>query len=305
MPIPSALKSGDTIGIFAPSSRVDTEQVEKAKNILESKGLSVYIHPQTALQEHQSAGNAKQKADAFHDLLTNHEIKAIWAASGGNRCSQMLDYVDWHIVKQNPKILIGFSDFTNLLNAIYKKTGLSGFYAPTLLRLNTQDIAYTDFLLEIMKGKEFFYPMKDAQIINKGVAEGRLIGGTLMVYQTLLGTEYQADTAGNILFLEEVYEETNRIDRVLLQLKRTLPFSKLSGIMFGSFTKMLDTGVLPFGFTIEDMIKEHTEGLDIPIIMNAPFGHGDHFQAIPFGTKVKLDVSEKAKLTLLEPVVKA
>ncbi len=296
---PPALKPGDKIGIMAPSSYIEKKDIETSKAVLEKRGFEVFIHPQTYERENQSAGNHLQKSLAFQGLWQrkDNDIKAIWAAGGGNRALHLLETLNFEKLKSNPKILIGFSDTTALLNAVYSHTGITTFHGPVFKNLHKYN--ELDHLLDLLSGKTITYPMNKAKCLHKGEAQGHLIGGNLSVFQYLPHTLPGEFWKNGILFLEDCNEELSHIDRMFLHLKRTGVLEQIKGLVIGEFSDLKDTG-RPFGFSLEDIIHEHTAGLDIPIIMSAPFGHGKTLYTFPIGGKVSLKANEKSISMSLE-----
>lgn len=296
---PPAIKTGDTIGVMAPSSYVETEQVEKARLFLENKGFQVFIHPQTEEKFNQSAGTNTQKTEAFHDLIKNPDINAIFAAGGGNRALHILDMIDYDLVAAHPKIIMGFSDVTALLNAINAKTGLTTFHGPVVTWIPELADMF-DFNMAVLRGETPEYPMEQCRILRKGNAKGHLVGGNLSVFHLMPNTNFAPVTKGGILFLEDLREEINKIDRMLLQLRRTGVMAEITGIICGNFRDLGDNG-RPYGFTLDDLLLEHTAGYDIPIVMNAPFGHGKQLYTMPIGGHTELYAgNDKVTLTLTE-----
>lgn len=283
---PPALKKGDTIGVMSTSCWVEEEDVLTAKNFMESEGYRVNIHPQTFKRLNQSAGSAKDKADALNDLFTDSEVRAIFISRGGNRASTMIDKLDFNLIKQNPKILIGYSDLTILLNSIYQKTGLVGFHGPLFRELPThQDYKQ---MIGVLSGEDETLDLSDCTIINAGDVEGTLIGGNLSVFQGLIGTDYLPDMNGTILMLEDVGDHISRYDRMFCHLKNSGILNQISALIIGSFSEVKDSENSQFGFSLKDIILEHTQGLNIPIIMDAPFGHGERLCTLPIGANVTL-----------------
>ncbi|PCK00300.1 MAG: LD-carboxypeptidase [Zetaproteobacteria bacterium] len=294
---PPALKAGDTIGVFSPSSWVEREDIEKSKALLKSRGFKVFVHPQTYEREHQSAGNHLQKSLAFQGLWQRKDIKAIWAAGGGNRCTHLIESINFRRLNTSPKILIGFSDVTSLLNAIYAQTNITTFHGPVFKNLHRYK--QLDHLIDLLSAKRVTYPITDNNILRSGKAKGHLIGGNLSVFQYLpqtLPNEFYKD---GILFLEDCNEELSRIDRMLLHLKRLGVLNDINALVFGQFTDMQETGK-PFGYRLKDIIEEHTEGMQYPILHNMPFGHGKDLYTFPIGTRAEID-TEANKFTLLDP----
>lgn len=278
--MPPALRPGDTIGIMSPSSRIDAALVEAGAALLRDKGYDVFIHPQTYAQLHQSAGTNEQKRDALHDLVRDPKIKAVIFSTGGNRSLHLLDHLDYDLIKKNPKIYMGFSDNTVLLNKITAETGIVTYHGPALKRLvkNPQ----IDFNLRLLAGEEKIIPLDGAKILREGTAKGILIGGNLSLFQYLIESGEIPAPKGAILFLEDIAEEYSRIDRDFCYLRRTGLMDKIGGLILGQFTDLLDSGT-PFGFSFEDIIAEHTQGLNIPILTNAPFGHATDLYSLPIG----------------------
>jgi muramoyltetrapeptide carboxypeptidase len=272
------------IGVFSPSSYVEKQDIEDAKTVLESQGHRVFIHPQTYERHNQSAGTHAQKIEALHSLYTNDEIDLIWAAGGGNRSLHILDDLDFDLIRANPKPMIGFSDVTALLNGISVKTGAPNIHGPVFKHVSKHQ--------EGLKAlsENFVLPLHGAHTLNHGHAEGMFFGGNLSLFQYLPQTLGKDFTKGSILFLEDCHEELSRIDRMMLHLRRLGVFEHAAGLMFGSFTALQDSAT-PFGFTLQEIIAEHTDGLDIPIVMNLPFGHGEQNHPLPIGIRGVFDPS--------------
>lgn len=287
-----ALRPGDKIGVMAPSSYVEKEDIEKSKALLEKKGYEVFIHPQTYEREHQSAGSHLQKSLALQGLWQrkDDDMKAIWFAGGGNRATHLLETLNFKKFKKNLKILIGFSDTTALINGVYAHTGLTTFHGPVFKDLHKHK--QLDHTLNLLSGNLVTYPMTKAKCMNPGQAKGHMIGGNLSIFQYLPQTLPNEFWKDGILFIEDCNEELSHIDRMLLHLKRIGVLEQIKGIIFGEFLNLRDTG-RPFGYTLEDIILEHTESLDIPIAMNAPFGHGKSLYTFPIGTEVHFKSSKK------------
>ena len=281
-----ALKTGDCIGVMAPSSYVERADIERAQALIEGHGYKSFIHPQTYERNHQSAGTGAQKAEAFHELWARNDIHAVWAAGGGNRCLPLLELINFDQLKVTPKPFVGFSDATALLNGIYAHTGIPTIHGPVLSKLHKHKQIAS--LIRMLEGKDTSIPLDQAQVINAGRAEGVMVGGNLSLFQYLPQTLPTPFWKNAILFLEDCNEELSRIDRMLYHLKRLDVFKDISGLVFGQFTSPKESG-RPFGFSLEDIIKEHAEGLSIPIVMNAPFGHGEDLYPIQIGTRMTFD----------------
>lgn len=283
-----------TIGVFAPSSYVERTDIEKSKSVLENRGYQVHVHPQTYARHHQSAGTESEKAGAFHALWNDPAIDVLWAAGGGNRCLHLLPHLNIANLK-NPKPVIGFSDVTVLLNALYAQAHIPAIHGQVFK--NVYKHTELDQLLSLLTGEAQNYPVQNCTTINQGTASGPLIGGNLSVFQYLPAAFKTKFWDNTILFLEDTGEEYSAFDRTMRHLKNLGILDDISGLIFGNFANWKDSG-RPYGFSFEEIVAEHTEGLDIPIIANAPFGHTGPFYALPVGARASLHALEDISLTI-------
>ncbi|MCB9979038.1 MAG: LD-carboxypeptidase [Rhodospirillales bacterium] len=286
MPAAFPLRPGDTIGVCSPSSFVLPDDLAAGISALESRGFRVRIHPQTYARWNQSAGTHAEKISALHDLFTDPDIRAVWAAGGGNRALHLLDRIDWDLIRNHPKPFIGFSDSTALLNTMTARAGLTTIHGPVLKRVRKG--AELDHLLKLLSGESVCLPVDEVEIFRPGIAQAPLFGGNLALIQCLVGTHDMPDCSGAILFLEDVGEEISRIDRGFAQIARAGIFRKIAGLVLGHFADMKDSG-RPFGLTLRDIVAEHLDGCDIPIILNAPFGHSGPLYALPVGGEGQIE----------------
>jgi muramoyltetrapeptide carboxypeptidase len=293
---------------MAPSSRVDRKALAAAVALIKGMGFNVYVHPQTYVRRGQSAGTAEQKARALYDLYANPKISAIFAAAGGNQAMGFrLNLVDYELIQKNPKILMGFSDVTYVLNAVSEQTGMVTFHGPTVQTLGGRKFSKAQIkqCFNLLGGRTADMPLKKAKVIHPGAAHGPLVGGNLSLIASMMGTPWQPDFRGKILFLEDCGDELSRIDRMLNHLRNAGVFDQVSGIVLGGFTALTDKGSHPYGRTVEKMMREALTGYDIPVIMNAPFGHGPDLYTLPVGAPAHLDARKGAsRLTLDGPAVK-
>ena len=294
-----ALKPGDTIGVMAPSSYVEKDDIEKSKALLEKRGYKVFVHPQTYERKNQSAGDELQKTLALQGLWQRTDINAIWAAGGGNRAMHFMDSINFNAIKKKPKIFIGFSDVTALLNGIYANTGLTTFHGPVFKQVHKH--AELDHLLGLLSGQKASYDLKGAETVHSGKAQGKLIGGNLSLFQYLPQTLPGKFWKNSILFLEDAGDELSRFDRMFLHLKRIGVLKDIKALLLGDFSVSKDSG-RPYGFSLEDLVHEYTDELNIPVVMNAPFGHGKNLYTFPIGVKAEINTENKS-LNLLEKSV--
>jgi len=301
---PLALKKGDTIGIMAPSSTLSEDHIAKTIIMLKDRGYKVFVHPQTFATLGPSAGTPQEKAAAIADLYRDPTIKAIFLARGGNRAGAVLPYLDYRLIKKNPKIIMGYSDATVLLNTIQKKAGVITFHGPVAKDMTKWDDAQLKQCFNLLQGKPSDMPLKDAAILQRGDASGKLIGGNLSLIISLLGTPYEPDFKGALLFLEDCNDEKSRIDRMFIHLANAGVFKKINGLILGTFSNLTDSGA-PFTLSFEDIVNEAVGSAHIPVIMDAPFGHGKDLYTLPVGAEARLSATRKgqAKLRLDGPAV--
>jgi muramoyltetrapeptide carboxypeptidase len=298
--LPPSLQPGDTIAIMAPSSKAGSAAIAKARKKLEQLGFRVRIHPQTFARDKQSAGTPKQKAAALHKLFADPEVKAIFAARGGNGAGHMLELLDYDLIRRNPKIFMGYSDVTALHAAIHAKTGLVTFHGPNFSSFSRAEMTAKQIrqCFNLFAGTETDLPFAKARVLRGGSAKGKLVGGNLSLLVSLLGTPYMPKMDGAILYVEDCCDEISRFDRMFLQLRNAGVFDKISGLIVGQFTDITDSGKTPFARKLPQVIGEATQGKKFPVVVNAPFGHGKDIPAYPFGAKAVLDASGKKKPTL-------
>jgi muramoyltetrapeptide carboxypeptidase len=213
----------------------------------------------------------------------------------------MLDGIDYTLLSGCNKLYCGYSDSTALSFALHSQSNVSGMFGPMVQNLAALTPTDQSYFFDMLSGKAPPYILDETvDIVKPGQARGELVGGTLALICSLVGTQYTPVINGQILYIEDCFEELSRIDRMLGQLKLALPFSKLGGLIVGRFTDIQDNGT-PFGFSLADIIVEHSAAINGPVIMNAPFGHGGRLQSLPFGVQARLKVSEdttKASATL-------
>ncbi len=303
---PPALKPGDTVAISSPAGAVwDSGNVEKFTGIIESLGFKVK-HGQT-LKEKTGyfAGNDELRAKELNTFFADAEVKAIFSQKGGWGCARLLEKLDYETIRKNPKVIMGFSDITSLLVAIYSKTGLVTFHGP-VGNSGWNDFS-VDYIKRVLMKKEavtYAYPDKDEDkpyLLNPGKAKGTLIGGNLAVLAGIMGSKYLPDWKNKILFLEEVEEEPYSVDRMLTQLRLAGVLKNISGFVFGKCAKCLAEE--PFkAFTLKEVLEQHIKPLKIPAFYGAMIGHIENKYTIPVGVKAEID-ADKFEIKLLEAAV--
>lgn len=287
------LKAGDTIAITSPAGAVwDEAQVEKFSNILKGFGFNVVLGNTLKLKTGYFAGTDEDRAKELNDLFANKNIKGIFCMKGGWGCARILNLLDYKMIALNPKVLIGFSDITTLLNAIYTKTGLITFHGP-VGNSGWNDWTSSVFKSVVMNREQTAFPtgpnVEDMTItINKGTVKGTLVGGNLTVISSLIGSGYLPDWKGKILFLEETKEEPYRIDRMLTQLKLAGVLKQLKGVAIGKFVKC-EAEEPQKAFNYMQVLEQHFRLLTVPVFYGLMTGHIENKLTLPVGAEVSLD----------------
>ncbi len=310
---PPRLKAGDTIGLVNPAGATfHAEDVAVAAETVAALGLKMKTGEHLLDRYGYLAGSDKARAKDVNDMFADRDVMAILTLRGGWGCNRILDLLDYNLISQNPKILMGYSDITSLLLALNAKTGLVTFHGP--VGISTWNKYSTQFVRKLLFNAEAFsmenpreigdnlVQVKDRVLtINGGKAKGILLGGNLSVLTAMVGSEFLPDFKDNILFLEEVGEDIYRVDRMLTQLKLAGILSKLSGFVFG---KCSDCGPgKGYGsLTLEEVFDDHIRPLGIPAWYGSMIGHIEKKFTIPLGIEAEID-ADNGRITLLEPSV--
>lgn len=291
--LPPSLKKGDSVALFAPAGAVfENHHVEKLTSVLNQLGYRVELAKNLNLKKGYLAGNDKERLSAFHDLIRNKEVKALIAVRGGWGCARILKDIDLDLIKSNPKIIMGYSDLTSLLNYITENTGLITYHGP-MAYSTWNELALSEFSSRFVhQNKTQFINKLDEENYsnNKGVAQGKLCGGNLTVISHMIGTTYAINSANKILFLEEINEEPYVIDRMLTQLRDADVFKKASGIVLGKFHKCIPE-IEEKSITLTEVFDYHFKDLDIPVFGFANFGHVKDKYILDIGREAKINTS--------------
>jgi len=308
---PKRLKKGDTIGLITPGSYIDDEGLQKAVTNLEGLGFQVKLAKNIRAERGFIAGTDAQRLADLHSMFSDTQVAGIWCARGGYGSGRLLPSIDYRLIKKNPKIVVGFSDITALLQGIYKETGLIGFHGPVgasdftdyTVEYLTKILIEPSDKLNIALSKENESLAKTDRVfqtatIRGGIATGKLVGGNLSLLAPLAGTKYQPNINRKLLFIEEIGESPYRIDRMLTQLRQSYPLKAAAGIILGVFRgceKKEGSRSLSLLETLTDRLGD----LNIPVFYGAAIGHiGDNL-TLPIGGKARFD-ADSGVLTLLE-----
>ena len=304
---PKALKKGDKVALISPASNLDEpEDLNIDCDVMRWLGFEPVVGKNVMNQYGYLAGKDKERADDLNEMFSRKDIAGIFCTRGGYGTMRMLPYIDYDIIKKNPKVIIGYSDITALHQAIYKMTGMVTFHGPVA------GSTFNDYTMEYLNRAIFsnkpIGPIKNPPTpenkveienrlikINKGKAVGNLIGGNLSLIVSLIGTPYDVDYKNKILFLEEVGEEPYRLDRMLTQLWLAGKLQQLNGIIIGKMTDVKSSDYKPAfhnTLSIEEILKTRLEPLKIPAVYGYMIGHIKDKVTIPIGLKATLDVDK-------------
>lgn len=308
------LKLGDTIGLITPAGVLDDEEsISIAREIFETLGFKVKEGKHIRSRYGNLAGTDQERIADIHDMFADKTVKAIVCIRGGSGTSRLLDRLDYKLISNNPKILLGYSDITALILALYAKTGLVTFHGAVGIStwtkklaeaFNAQFIANQPAIFENPKSKgDNIVQTKDRiATIHPGSAEGILLGGNMTVLTGLCGSSYLPDFKDKILFIEEVDEDMERVDRMFCQLKNAGILGAIKGFVFGKCTNCKPSS--GYGsVTLDQLFNDYVKPLKIPAYSGAIIGHIAEQFILPVGAKVRIDASQ-GTITLLESALK-
>ncbi len=295
---PVPLKRGDKIGIFAPSGAVNSGQLNEGVSAIQREGFEVVLAEGILQRKGYLAGEKELRAKSLEQLFERDDVRAIFCARGGFGTIQLLPLLNPAIIRSHPKIFVGYSDVSLLLNWLIQTCGLVTFHGPMV----AMDVARglkgrsRDLFWETLCGASDSWFVGGIPICpgQKGV-EGEMVGGCLSVVVTTLGTPYELQTKGKILFLEDVGEKIYRIERMLTHLKMAGKLSDVAGVVLGEFTDCELGGTRGLTEVMEDLFQD----VNYPVVSGISAGHGQENLLLPFGVKMVLD-GGTGSLSLME-----
>jgi muramoyltetrapeptide carboxypeptidase len=302
---PPALQPGDTVGIIAPASAIDRALLEAGCDMLRRLGYSPVYSEGIFERDLYFAGAAQRRARELEEMFERQEVRGIICARGGYGCNYLLKEIDIEIVRRNPKVFVGYSDVTTLLTWFRDAAGLVTFHGPMVTKDFAREAgvhvdswrhaACGGAAWELIEGTSGIRPLVE------GSGEGELYGGCLSMLAASLGTAYEVQTAGRILFIEDVAAKPYQVDRMLMQLKLAGKFAGVRGLVFG---EMLDCVQSPDqGYTLEEVVARVIGDLGVPVAYGLRSGHVSRKNiTLPLGVRASLSVAAgSARLRILEP----
>lgn len=315
---PKVLRAGDTIGLITPSTYVsDPDRLALVERTLRYFNLKPKWGKNVRKQAGYLGGSIAERVDDLHAMFRDPEVRAIFAIRGGYGSAQLLDHIDYSLIRSNPKVFLGYSDITALHLAINKKAGLVTFHGPVALSRFT-DYTQKHFRKALFETEPIgpvtnppesntLRPSHTLRTVRPGRASGTLIGGNLTLISTTMGTPYEIETKGRILFIEDVGEEPYRIDRMLTQLKLAGKLDEAAGVIWGECEDCHPNDYKPSfqsTFSLGEIVDNILGGLKIPVLSGLTFGHTDDQVTLPEGVRATLD-ADKQELVIEESGVMA
>ncbi|MCF6247868.1 MAG: LD-carboxypeptidase [Desulfobacula sp.] len=278
------------LGICAPSARFDIKKFNSGIHVLETLGFHIDIPSEIFATKRYLAGEDFLRARVINRHFSDPAIDGIICARGGFGAIRILDYLDWDIIRDNPKPLIGFSDSTALLMTIMSKTKQVVIHGPTVTSFSDAHKKTIDSFYNTVQGKIENIELSNGKSIKPGKGTGILVGGNMATLSHLLGTRYQPEFRDAVLFLEDIGEPAYKIDRMLTQMKMAGVFKEIKGVITGSFKKCENEDY------ISEIVFETFDEYDVPILAGLDAGHGRINLSLYMGTAVILD-ADASKIT--------
>jgi muramoyltetrapeptide carboxypeptidase len=300
---PPALQPGDTVGIVAPASNIKRELLDAGCQALRALGYKPFYFDSMLDQDLYFAGSVKRRAQELEGMFLRPEVRAIVCARGGYGANYLLEAIDLQKIKSHPKIFVGYSDITTLLTYFADAAGFVTFHGPMVAKdfAHADGVDLTSWKAALSGTAEWAVDSGGVKSLVDGSGEGVLYGGCLSMLVASLGTPYEIQTAGTILFIEDVATRPYQIDRMLMQLKLAGKLTGVRGIVFG---EMLDCVQNPKqGYTLEEVVLRVVGDLRVPIAYGLRSGHVSQGNVtLPIGVRAGLDVkSGEVSVRILEP----
>jgi muramoyltetrapeptide carboxypeptidase len=294
----SPLKQGDVIGLIAPGSPIKDEKFPIALANMEKLGLKVKYTQNIFKKTGYLAGDDKSRLDDIHAMYSDKNVKAIWCLRGGYGCTRLLPKLDFDLIKKNPKMLIGYSDVTALLLAIYKETGLMGIHGAVAISdyFSNYTFEHTKSML-FGQNETYHYEAvhqenekykQQPYTIKSGTASGTIVAGNLSLFTAMIGSPHAPTYKNKIVFIEEVGEKPYRIDRMVTQMIQSTDITKCAAIVLGIFNEC-EPKPDDVSISLREMLTERFSEINKPCFYGFPFGHVGDITPLPIGGFAQID----------------
>lgn len=311
---PERLKKGDKVGLITPASYISDDGFQSAVEHLEALGLEVVLSKHIRVRNGDFAGTDQERIADVHQMFADPSIKAIWCARGGYGSARILPYLDYKLIRKNPKVFIGYSDITAMHIAIRKYSGLLTFHGPVAsseltdyTRHEVENILFNpqpNWIINLSEENQTKGQSNAAfktKVLKEGIAQGELTGGNLSLLAASVGTAYAPDIRGKILLIEDIGEKPYRIDRMLTSLRQAWPMEKVAAIAMGVFNDC-ENKEGSQAHSLQQTLVDRLGDLNVPIIYGLSYGHISNMCTLPIGLNARLDTHTQ-RLTLLEAAV--
>jgi muramoyltetrapeptide carboxypeptidase len=293
---PPYLVKGDKIGIVSPARSITFEEVHPAIRFFQKYGLEVVLGTHVFSKFNQFAGTDVQRCRDMQQMLDDDSIRAIVCSRGGYGTVRIIDSLDFTKFSENPKWIVGYSDITVLHAHIHRQLGIETIHATMPINIRSEKLNETlESMMNALCGNPIAYSFPKSALSREGNAEGLLVGGNLSILYSLMGSVSELDTAGKILFVEEVDEYLYHIDRMMVNLDRAGKLARLKGLVVGGMSKINDNEI-PFGKSAGEIIAGAVKDYSFPVCYNFPAGHLDTNLAMILGRNVSLRVGKEVEL---------
>jgi muramoyltetrapeptide carboxypeptidase len=297
---PLRLNKGDTIGVIAPASPPNKDNLKRSLSFLEELGLKVKMGDHVYDQYGYLAGKDEDRLADLHKMFLDKEIKAIICAGGGYGTGRIASQIDYSLIKNNPKIFWGYSDITFLHTAIHQQTGLVTFHGPMLasdIGKEDADPLSKQYFSQLFEPFVLDYPegVSNLETLVDGNASGILTGGNLSLLASTIGTPYEIDTKNNLLLIEDINEEPRAVDRMLNQLYMAGKLEDAAGLIIGDFNNCVPQR--DPSLELDEVLDTYIKKVNKPALKGFNIGHCSPHISVPLGVKAELDATNK-KLTI-------
>jgi len=299
------LAAGDTIGLVAPASPAEASKVEKAVAYLENLGYKVKAGESVYSSMGYLAGSDELRACDFNNMFADDGVDAVFCLRGGYGSQRILDMVDYSLIGRKPKIFMGYSDITALLNTIYQRCGLITFHGPMggdfAGGLGKPTKAAMKKALECAEPIGELTNPDLPEVLSEGTARGKLVGGNLSIVAASMGTRYEIDTRNRILVLEDVFEEPYSIDRMLNHLRLAGKLEDAAGIVLGDWGDTQPEEPEK-SLSLEEVLESAFSDIGKPVLKGYKIGHCKPNLTVPIGAMAELDTDGRS-FRILESAV--
>ena len=285
---PSFLKANDKVVILSPSGKIEAQWVEGLKAVLESYGLLVNVAEHALCENGRFAGTDEERIEDLQEAINDPQVRAIFCSRGGYGLARIIDKIDFSMLGEDPKWIVGFSDITVLHNAL-SRVGVASIHG-IMAKHITMKAEGLENLMSMLFGNEVNYEISAHEFNKEGEATGELVGGNLSVLYGLRGTPFDIDYQGKILFIEDLSERLYHIDRMIQNLRLGGVFEQINGLVVGQFTDIDDDDSFSGG--VYGVIRDAVKDYNIPVCFNFPAGHVDNNQPLKMGAEYYLEVQK-------------